>query len=122
MILHARHLFRKTAFVLFFFAACFSSPAGFSQVRPSEFQEFLSKYTGKEILLVSMSSDSLQFDDADSTQKYVVVLDEVGSDLIYVHRMTDGDKRSFMYPIADIRRITFLFGRQPYRRIVVETF
>lgn len=122
MTLHARHLFRGRAFVLFLVAACCSSPAGIAQDRPSEFREFLSKYTGKEILLVNMSSDSLQFNDADTTQRFVVVLDEVGSDVLIVHRTTDSDKRSFTYPIAAIRRITYLFGRLPYKRIVVETF
>jgi hypothetical protein len=91
-------------------------------VRPSEFREFLSKYAGKEILRISMPSDSLQFDDADSPQKYVVVLDEVGSDLIWMHRMTDGDERSYTIPIAGIRRITYLFDRRPCRPIVVERF
>lgn len=69
-----------------------------------------------------MSSDSLQFDDADSTQRFVVVLDEVGNDVLLVHRTTGSDRRSFAYPIAKIRRITYLFGRRPYRRIVVEMF
>lgn len=122
MILHAPHQFRRRAFAVFLFAACFSPPAGLAQDRPSEFREFLSKYTGKEILLVNMSSDSLQFNDADTTQRFVVVLDEVGTDVLIVHRTSDTDKRSFTYPIADIRRITYLFGKLPYKRIVVETF
>ena len=78
--------------------------------------------TGKEILLISMSSDSLQFADADSTQKFVVVVDEVDDDALIVHRSTGNDKRSFAYPIAHIRRVTYLFGRRPYKRIVVEMF
>ncbi|HEX7572827.1 MAG TPA: hypothetical protein VF514_07015 [Bacteroidota bacterium] len=104
------------------FAVGFLSSTGFSQDRPEEFREFLSKYAGREILLITMSSDSLQFADADSTQKFVVVLDEVGSDVLLVHRTTDRDKRSFSYPIARIRRITYLFGGRPYKRIVVELF
>ena len=122
MILCARTLFRRTAFILFLAAACFSPPAGLAQGLPSDFREFLSMYTGKEILLINMSSDSLQFNDADSTERFVVVLDEVGSDVLVVHRTTNTDKRSFTYRIADIRRITYLFGRVPYKRIVVETF
>jgi hypothetical protein len=119
---HVRRRFRSEIFVLIFCAAGFRSPAGLSQGRPQEFREFLSKYAGQEILLISTSSDSLQFVDADSTQKFVVVLDEVGSDVLLVHRTTDSDKRSLAYPIAHIRRITYLFGRHPYKRIVVELF
>ncbi len=122
MIFHARDWFRRSTFVSAVFAAGFLSSAGLSQDRPPEFREFLSKYTGSEILLVAVSSDSLQFADADSTQKYVVVLDEVGSDVLLVHRKTDIDKRSFSYPISRIRRITYLFGGRPYKRIVVELF
>jgi hypothetical protein len=122
MIAYPRRWFMRISFVLALGTAGFSPPAGLAQDRPQEFREFLSKYTGKEILLISTSSDSLQFDDADSTQKFIVVLDEVGSDVLLVHRATDRDKRSFMYPIAHIRRITYLFGRRPYKRIVVEMF
>jgi hypothetical protein len=122
MILYAQDWFRRSTFVLVVFAAGFLSSTGLSQDRPPDFREFLSKYAGKEILLITMSSDSLQFPDADSTQKFVVVLDEVGSDVLLVHRTTDRDKRSFSYPIARIRRITYLFGGRPYKRIVVELF
>jgi hypothetical protein len=122
MTFQSRHWFRRGTFVLILYAAGFSSPAGLSQDRPQEFREFLSKYAGKEILLISTSSDSLQFVEADSTQKFVVVLDEVGSDVLLVHRTTDRDKRSFTYPISHIRRITYLFGKHPYKRIVVELF
>jgi hypothetical protein len=122
MTLHTRHWLRRETFVLIVCAAGFWSPACLSQGRPQEFREFLSKYAGKEILLISTSSDSLQFVDPDSTEKFVVVLDEVGSDVLLVHRTTDRGKRSFTYPIAHIRRITYLFGRHPYKRIVVELF
>jgi hypothetical protein len=122
MLHHARPLFRRTAFVLFLFAAGLSLPAGLAQNRPPEFRDFLSQYTGKEILLINISSDSLQFFDADSTQRFVVVLDQVGNDVLIVHRSTGTDKRSFAYPIADIRRITYLFGGRSYRRIVVEMY
>ncbi len=110
------------ALAFFLLAVGVAPPAGLSQNRPALFRDFLSQYTGKEILLITMSSDSLQFDDADSTQKFVVVLDEVGDDVLIVHRTTDSDRRSFAYPVADIRRVTYLFGRRPYRRIVVEMF
>jgi hypothetical protein len=122
MLYHARLLLRRTAFVFFLCAAGFLSPAGLAQKRPPEFRDFLSQYTGREILLINISSDSLQFFDADSTQRFVVVLDEVGNDVLIVHRTTGSDKRSFAYPIADIRRVTYLFGGRAYRRIVVEMF
>jgi hypothetical protein len=122
MIPLGRLLSLRTAFVFFLIGPGFSPPAGLAQDKPSDFRDFLSKQTGKEILLIGMSSDSLQFDDADSTQKFVVVLDEVGNDVLIVHRTTGSDKRSFVYPIAHIRRVTYLFGRRPYRRIVVEMF
>jgi len=122
MLPHERSLILRTVFALFVIAALFPPPSTLAQTRPPEFREFLSQYTGKEILLIDMSSDSLQFFDADSTQRFVVVLDKVGNDLLIVHRGTGSDKRSFAYPIADIRRITYLFGGRPYRRIVVEMF
>jgi len=93
-----------------------------AQNLPGTFREFLARQAGKEILLVNISSDSLQFADADSTQRYVVVLDAVTGDFFTVHRSTPGDRRSFAFPIADIRRITYLWGGRPYRRILVETF
>jgi hypothetical protein len=122
MLLQQRILVRGTALLLFLLAAGFAQPAAFAQKLPPEFRSFLSQYAGKEILLINISSDSLQFDDEDSTQKFVVVLDEVSNDALIVHRTTGTDKRSFSYPIADIRRVTYLFGGHPYKRIVVETF
>ncbi len=122
MLLQARSLLRRSAYVLLLCAAGLSHPSALAQKRPPEFRSFLSQYAGKEILLITMSSDSLQFIDADSTQRFVVVLDEVGNDVLIVHRATGTDKRSFAYPIADIRRVTYLFGGRPYRRIVVEMF
>ena len=109
-------------------AACFLLLAGsamgtaFAQNRPALFREFLSQYAGKEILLLNISSDSLQFVDADSSRQFVAILDSVGDDVMIVHRATDSDKRSFAYPLSDIRRITYLFGGRPYKRIVVEMF
>ena len=85
-------------------------------------QTFLSQYEGKEILLISLSSDSLQFADADSAQRFVVVLDEVNNDSMIFHRQAGDDRRSFSCPITDIRRITYLFAGRRYKRIVVETF
>ncbi|HMK38130.1 MAG TPA: hypothetical protein VK569_02240 [Bacteroidota bacterium] len=122
MLLQAGPLLKRTAFLLLLFAAGISRPAALAQQRPADFRSFLSQYAGKEILLINISSDSLQFFDADSTQRFVVVLDEVGNDVMIVHRTTGTDKRSFAYPLADIRRITYLFGGRPYKRIVVEMF
>ena len=93
-----------------------------AQKLPGTFREFLAQQSGKEILLVTMLGDSLQYDGADSTERYVVVLDGVTGDFFTVHRTTQGDRRSFVFPIADIRRITYLWGGRPYRRVLVETF
>jgi hypothetical protein len=122
MSAHQRPLLRGTVLFLILFTAALAQPSALAQKLPAEFRSFLSQYAGKEILLINMSSDSLQFADEDSTQRFVVVLDEVGNDVMIVHRETGADKRSFSYPIADIRRITYLFGGHPYKRIVVETF
>jgi hypothetical protein len=122
MIPHGRILALRTVFYLSLIVPGISPSAGLAQDMPSDFRDFLSRQTGKEIILISMSSDSLQFADADSTQKFVVVLDEVDNDALIVHRSTGSDKRSFAYPIAHIRRVTYLFGRRPYKRIVVEMF
>ena len=99
-----------------------AAPAADAQRLPDTFREFLAQHTGREILLLNISSDSLQFEDADSSRRYVVVLDNVTGDMFTVHRTTPDDKRSFAYPIADIRRITYLWGGHPYKRILVETF
>ena len=124
MSLRTRHPLLHGPLILLvcIFSAGLSPQNARGQNRPAQFREFLSQYAGKEILLINMSSDSLQFADADSTTQYVVVLDQVGSDLMIVHRSTGADKRSFTYPLADIRRITYLFGGRPYKRIVVEMF
>lgn len=115
-------LFRRTALFLILLAAGPLRPAAVAQKKPADFRSFLSQYTGREILLITISSDSLQFVDADSTQRFVVVLDEIGNDVLLVHRATGTDRRSFAYPISEIRRITYLFGGRPYKRIVVEMF
>jgi len=120
MSIHARLAVRMCGLLLLLLAA--AAPAALAQKLPQTFREFLAQHEGREILLLNMSSDSLQFEDADSAQRYVVVLDDVGSDLFTVHRSTQSDRRTFAYPIADIRRITYLWGGHPYRRIVVETF
>jgi hypothetical protein len=122
MSAHTRVLFRGTALTVALLAFAMAPPPAMAQKLPAEFHSFLSQYTGKEILLINMSSDSLQFADEDSTKRFVVVLDEVNTDAMIVHRETGDDKRSFSYPLADIRRITYLFGGHPYKRIVVETF
>jgi hypothetical protein len=108
--------------IIFLIAVGLSQPAAMAQKKPEELRTFLSQYTGREILLISMSSDSLQFADDDSTQRFVVVLDEVGNDNMIVHRQTGTARQTFSYPIADIRRITYLFAGRRYKRIVVETF
>jgi len=93
-----------------------------AQGTPTTIRSFLSAYTGKEILLINRSSDSLQFVDCDSAERFVVVLDAIRDDVFVVHRSTENDRREFEYPLADIRRITYLFGNMPYPRIVIETF
>ena len=90
-----------------------------SQKGPTTLREFLARYTGKEILLLDKTSNTIQFAEPDSAHLYVVVLDEIRDDAMIVHRATESDKRTFSYPIADIRRITYLFNKRPYRRIVV---
>ncbi len=118
---HTRSVFRGTCVLIFLLSAGLSRPA-IAQKRPQEFRTFLAQYTGREILFISMSSDSLQFADADSTQRFVVVLDDVSDDTMILHRQSGTDRRTFSCPIADIRRITYLFGGRRYKRIVVETF
>lgn len=118
---HVRSFLPGIFIPVFVLAAGFSLPAS-AQNKPQELRTFLSQYAGREILLISMSSDSLQFAVEDSTQKFVVVLDEVRSDDIIFHRQTATDRRTFSCPMADIRRITYLFGGRRYKRIVVETF
>jgi hypothetical protein len=120
--LHTHLPVRRAILVCMLASAGVVRPDAVAQKNPQEYRTFLSQYTGKEILLLDMTSDSLQFSDADSTQKFVVVLDQVGRDILVVHRNTGEDRRSFAYPIQAIRRITYLFGGHPYRRIVVEMF
>jgi len=93
-----------------------------AQQRPATLQEFLAQYTGKEVLLLDTSSGEEQFTDGDSTSRYVVVLDEVHDGYLVVRRNSETDRRTFQYPLADIRRITYLFDGRPYPRIVIETF
>jgi hypothetical protein len=88
---------------------------------PATVREFLSRFAGKEILIVNLLEENLQFDDADSLTRYVVVLDSVASEHMIVHRAAGSDRRSFEYPLAEIRRITYLFDGKPYPRIVIET-
>jgi hypothetical protein len=91
-----------------------------AQQAPATCHDFLSQYRGREILLLDKTSDTIQFDDPDSTNRYVVVLDAVDDDTFVVHRGSPGN--SYTYSLAAIRRITFLFNGRPYRRILVESY
>ena len=122
MFLRTHPLFRRAFLVFLVLPAGVLRQEATAQNNPQEYRSFLSQYTGKEILLLDMTSDSLQFQDADSTKRFLVVLDQVGNDILIVHRATGEDRRSFAYPLHAIRRITYLFGGHPYKRIVVEMY
>jgi hypothetical protein len=92
-----------------------------AQQGPATFRAFLSQYRGKEILLLDRKSELLRFDDADSSSKFVVVLDEVDEDSFIVHRGPPEHVNSSTYSLASIRRVTYLYNGRPYKRILVES-
>ena len=65
---NARLFFMRTYVIIFLIAAGLPRPAAMAQKKPQELRTFLSQYTGREILLISMSSDSLEFADDDSSR------------------------------------------------------
>ena len=91
-----------------------------AQQAPASLRDFLSQYRGREILLLDKTSGTIQFDDPDSTIRFVVVLDNVDDDTFVIHRGPRGN--SCAYSLAAIRRITFLFNGRPYPRILVESY
>lgn len=93
-----------------------------AQQKAPTVRDFLSQYLGREVLLLDKTSNELQFDDPDSTTRFVVVLDNVGDDTFIVHRGTPAHETSFQYSLSKIRRITYLFDGRPYKRIVIESF
>jgi hypothetical protein len=93
-----------------------------AQQKPPTVRDFLTQYLGREVLLLDKTSNELQFDDPDSTRRFVVVLDDVGEETFIVHRGAPAHETSYRYSLSKIRRITYLFNGRPYQRIVIESY
>ena len=93
-----------------------------AQKRPPSIREFLLQYRGKEVQIVDKTGGAEQFVAGDPSKSYTLTLNDVLNDYIVVSRATQTDKRTFVYPIAIIRRIIFQFDGKPYDKILLEMY
>jgi len=116
--------FTAFAAALLLLAATASLPGNLrAQIsHPQTMRDFLLQFKGKEVLILDKTTGSEQFVTGDPSKAYDVVLDDVQKDYIVVSRNTDSDKRTFLYPLAIIRRIIFEFDGKPYDKIVIEMY
>jgi hypothetical protein len=87
-----------------------------------DIQRTLSAYVGQEVLVIDTTSGAEQFQDPDATLLYRVTLTDVQSDYFVVTRNVEGDKRSFVYPLAMVRRIITRRDGKPLHPIVLELY
>ena len=93
-----------------------------AQGSPSRHRATLLPYVGQEVLVVDTTGGTPQFQSSDALQLFRLTLDAVRRDYIMVSRNTEGDKRSFVYPLARIRRVTTASGGVPLRPILIEIY
>jgi len=93
-----------------------------AQESPSRHRATLLPYVGQEVLVVDTTGGTPQFQSSDALQLFRLTLDAVRRDYIMVSRNTEGDKRSFIYPLARIRRVTTASGGVPLRPILIEIY
>ena len=93
-----------------------------AQKRPATIREFLLQYRGREVQIVDKTGGVEQFVAGDPSKSYTLTLNDVQNDYIVVTRNTATDKRTFVYPIAIIRRIIFQFDGKPYEKVLLEMY
>jgi hypothetical protein len=93
-----------------------------AQKRPVQLRDFLLQYRGKEVQIIDKTGGTEQFATGDPSRTYTLTLNEVESDYIVVSRNTATDKRTFIYPLAIIRRIIYKYEGKPYERILLEMY
>jgi hypothetical protein len=93
-----------------------------AQKRPPSLREFLLQYKGRELQIVDKTGGNEQFATGDPSKTYTLVLNDVQNDYIIVSRNTPTDKRTFVYPLAIIRRVIFQFDGKPYEKILLEMY
>ena len=93
-----------------------------AQKRPAQLRDFLLQYRGKEVQILDKTGGTEQFTTGDPTKAYTLTLNDVESDYIVVSRSTTTDKRTFIYPLAVIRRIIYQYDGKPYDRILLELY
>jgi len=99
-------------------------PAGeaVAQKRPPTLREFLLQYKGREVQIIDKTGGAEQFVAGDPSKSYTLTLNDVLNDYIVVTRNTVTDKRTFVYPLAIIRRIIYQFDGKPYDKILLEMY
>jgi hypothetical protein len=95
---------------------------GRAQESPSRHRATLLRYVGQEVLVVDTTGGIPQFQSTDALQLFRLTLDAVRRDYIMVSRNTEGDKRTFIYPLVRIRRVTTASAGVPLRPILIEMY
>ena len=93
-----------------------------AQKHPAQLRDFLLQFKGKEIQIIDKTGGTEQYTTGDPSKAYTLTLNEVESDYIVVSRNTSTDKRTFIYPLAVIRRIIYKYDGKPYDRILLEMY
>jgi len=93
-----------------------------AQKHPPTVREFLLQFKGKEVQILDKTGGAEQFTAGDPSKTYILILNDVQNDYIIVSRSTATDKRSFVYPIAIIRRVIFQYDGRPYDKILLEMY
>ena len=114
--------FFQASLLAFVLVALIPTGEAAAQKRPPSIREFLLQYRGKEVQIVDKTGGAEQFIAGDPSKSYTLTLNDVLNDYIVVSRATQTDKRTFVYPIAIIRRIIFQFDGKPYDKILLEMY
>ena len=93
-----------------------------AQKHPPTLREFRLQYKGREVQIVDKTGWAEQFATCDPSKTYTLFLNDVQNDYIVVSRGTQTDKRTFIYPVAIIRRVIFQFDGKPYDKILIEMY
>ena len=98
------------------------SPGAQAQESSARHRSMLLPYVGQEVLVVDTSSGTTQYQHSDALLLYRLTLNAVRRDYIIVSRNVEGDKRAFVYPLANVRRVTTATGGVPLRPILIEMY
>ncbi len=85
-------------------------------------RDFLLQHMGLDVLVLDTTSGPEQFVHEDASLTYRATLSDVQEDYFVITRNVEGDRRSFIYSLALVRRITIQENGKPLNPIVIELY